>query len=79
LERRVTWTFAIGRWFTEAQGVEALVFSRQGPALQVFEGRALFWDVYAETLVEKGKDAEYLRSTFRNSLGWNGFFVLGAF
>jgi thiamine kinase-like enzyme len=39
-----------------------------------------FWESYAAALVEKGgKDEEFLKATYRDSLGWNGFVLLFIF
>jgi hypothetical protein len=35
-----------------------------------------FWDAYAETLLKKGKDADYVRDAYINSFGWNACFIL---
>ena len=41
----------------------------------VSEAMDILWDEYAAILLSKGKDEEFLRMTYRNSIAWLGWFV----
>lgn len=52
---------------------------RKAEAVHIFDCMVKFWDAYAATLSEKGKDEDYIHSTFRNALGWTAFFHVGVY
>jgi hypothetical protein len=52
------------------------VQGHKAEALNILDNLITFWDAYAETLLKKGKDADYVRDAYINSFGWNACFIL---
>jgi thiamine kinase-like enzyme len=52
------------------------VQGHKAEALHILDSLIVFWDAYAGILKKKGKDEDYVRDTYTNSLGWNAFFLV---
>ena len=51
------------------------LLGNQEAKANISEAMAVLWDEYADILRSKGKDEEFLRTTYRNSIAWLGWFV----
>lgn len=51
------------------------LLGNQEAKTNISEAMAVLWDEYADVLRSKGKDDEFLRTTYRNSIAWLGWFV----